>query len=466
MEAVIALAGVGLFLPDHRNSLADARQRDYSIRLAREEDISELSTLESTCWGDLSLSPDHIRKRLSNYPRGQWVAVVGTRVVGVMYTQRLVAESSLLQPAVMFANQEDQHCTTGGRVIQLLGVAVLPEFGHLQIGTALRDFVIQLGHLDADMESVIAMTRCSSATNDEIDYIRKVQACDDPTLQFHVSAGAQLVQAVPNFRPNDRINFGHGVLIRYDLRKTSSSLRTATSRRPELDTFMTVAELKEMLHKVLEGPQAKAVNALSDQAFLDRPFMELGLHSLAIMELRVHLMTHLKAQGSERVLSPTVLFDNPTPRKLLQHLSGLSDDQTGTAAATEKESGKHSDRTAFAICGMGCRFPGGIRTPDEFHQALLGGLDAVKSVPKEWNWDAQTKYAAFLSEDFAETFDASFFKISAAEAQQMDPHQRILLEVAHEALTTAGVLNGGDTQQVRKSVFLVSWADVAFVRTY
>ena len=103
---------------------------------------------------------------------------------------------------------------------------------------------------------------------------------------------------------------------------------------------------------------------------------------------------------------------------------------------------------AIAIVGMGCRFPGGVTSPDAFWQLLSQGVDAISEVPAN-RWDVDevydpnpdtlgkvvTRYGGFIDE--IETFDANFFGISPREAHSLDPQQRMLLEVAWEALEAA-----------------------------
>lgn len=103
----------------------------------------------------------------------------------------------------------------------------------------------------------------------------------------------------------------------------------------------------------------------------------------------------------------------------------------------------------IAVIGMGCRFPGGVNSPEEFWQLLREGRDTVTEVPADrWPIDEyydadpaapgkmSTRWGAFLDE--VDKFDASFFGISPREAARMDPQQRILLEVCWEALENAG----------------------------
>jgi hypothetical protein len=386
-----------------------------------------------------------------------------------MFTQLLASVNDLLQESNSFATQEDLHRSTGYSVAQLLGVAVLPDFAHLQIGAGLRDFVLQLAHTDEAITSVVAMTRCSSSTlGDETEYIKKAMDGDDPTLQFHLGGGAKVIQVVRKYRPEDTVNLGNAVLIQYDLNKISNpavepahvvvSDNSATAVAQNEALAFPVAELRAAVGNALEAPAAARLAELSEDDFLDTPFMDLGLHSLAMMELRSRLDARLRELNSSVVLPPTVLFDFPTPRKLLQHMQGAAA-ASGNAALVHPKSVRGAavseDDSVFAICSTSCRFPGGINTAEAFHAALLEKLDAVTRLPKEWSWDSRTQYAALLSEDIAESFDAAFFRINAAEAKRMDPHQRILLEVAHEALVSAGVLNAArrSSQQVRR-VFL------------
>lgn len=102
-----------------------------------------------------------------------------------------------------------------------------------------------------------------------------------------------------------------------------------------------------------------------------------------------------------------------------------------------------------AIVGIGCRFPGGANSPDAFWRILDEGSDAVSEVPADrWNADAlydpdpdcpgkmATRWGGFV--DGIDQFDPDFFGISPREAAGMDPQQRMLLEVAWEALEDAG----------------------------
>jgi len=116
-------------------------------------------------------------------------------------------------------------------------------------------------------------------------------------------------------------------------------------------------------------------------------------------------------------------------------------------------------RFPIAIVGMSCRLPG-ARDLEEFWTLLRTGGNAVGEIPKgRWDVDyyfhpdpaqtgrSYTRAGGFL--DDIEGFDADFFGISPREARQMDPQQRILLELTWEALENADIvpaqLAGSDT---------------------
>src|SRR5687767_8913278 len=102
----------------------------------------------------------------------------------------------------------------------------------------------------------------------------------------------------------------------------------------------------------------------------------------------------------------------------------------------------------IAIVGMSCRLPGEVRDPEAFWTLLKEGRDAITEVPNDrWDWRAfcdpepmtpgkiNARWGGFI-QDVA-NFDARVFGFSPKEAARMDPQQRILLEVAWEALEDA-----------------------------
>ena len=121
-----------------------------------------------------------------------------------------------------------------------------------------------------------------------------------------------------------------------------------------------------------------------------------------------------------------------------------------------------SDRP-IALIGIGCRLPG-ARNAEELWTLLRDGRDAIGEIPPE-RWDADaffdadpdragtmsSRWGGFI--DGAGKFDAAFFNISAREAEEIDPQQRQLLEVAWHALEQAQ-LRAADLAGSRTGVFI------------
>ncbi|MFW6724745.1 SDR family NAD(P)-dependent oxidoreductase [Streptomyces sp. MAR4 CNY-716] len=184
-------------------------------------------------------------------------------------------------------------------------------------------------------------------------------------------------------------------------------------------------------------------------------FYDLGLDSMDLLTIADTLEERLDAR-----IYPTLLFEYPTVRALVDHLRDMGHDAApdepaapavspqspppaavgakhGTAHAVR--AGQRRDAGALdddlAIVGLAGRYPGSD-TVEELWDVLLHRRTMVTGVPTDRWADTEGWHGTFL--DGVDEFDPTFFNLTAAQAELMDPHERHFLQVAWQAVEDAG----------------------------
>jgi acyl transferase domain-containing protein/acyl-CoA synthetase (AMP-forming)/AMP-acid ligase II/acyl carrier protein len=231
--------------------------------------------------------------------------------------------------------------------------------------------------------------------------------------------------------------------------------------------------LLQWLSEVIIHQIANSLGKKTSQISLDKSFHSFGIDSLKAVEI-------MEALGEKFgfSISPTLLFEYPTPTELALYLIqeqktqlqkyllvnwepakswaiNLKQQQTAVANLSNPLNARVVEpihdgiRTGdIAVIGMSGRFP---QSPDlhSFWQLLSLGKNAITEVPSlRWNlqdWydknldvpnKTYSRWGGFV--DHIDQFDPLFFQISPREAELMDPQQRLFLEVTWEALENAG----------------------------
>ncbi|MGV0809588.1 type I polyketide synthase [Mycolicibacterium setense] len=232
----------------------------------------------------------------------------------------------------------------------------------------------------------------------------------------------------------------------------------SSSRTEQLSAMPPDQRAHELLDLVRSATATVLGHPEPNHLDLHTTFKELGVDSTTALELRRKI-----GHDTGLMLPTTLIFNNPTPRALSEHLCRQFDSAAAPVAPTA-----HTAPTdePVAIVGMACRFPGNADSPHALWELVMGGIDAVANFPADRGWNlatvlggdmprGHTPQGAFLHD--AAGFDASFFGISPREAISMDPQQRILLEICWEALELAGI-DPHDLHQTKTGIFTGTWA--------
>ncbi len=218
-----------------------------------------------------------------------------------------------------------------------------------------------------------------------------------------------------------------------NLPATTESAGQPTSR-PDL----SVAEMREWLRKWVANATGQSPDAIDETT----PMVELGLSSrdAVAMASDIEDLTGV-------TLTATVAFRHPTIESLATVI--IEGEPEPEFSADDEDWSRERDVEDIAIVGVATRFPGDMNTPDEMWAALLEGRDAITDLP-EGRWEefldepriaervAKARTRGGYLKDI-KGFDSEFFALSKMEADNIDPQQRMALELTWEALEHARI---------------------------
>lgn len=258
-------------------------------------------------------------------------------------------------------------------------------------------------------------------------------------------------------------------------RPSTPSHATPNGQPPAAGTAPAVAALAQWLTQWLADQLQMAAAEIEG----DKPFADYGLTSVMAVTLAHALGEHLA-----RPVQATLLWNFPTVAALANHLvneAAAAPSMPMTTSLSDDKADRHAPQQApdhaIALVGMGCRFPGGANTPEQFWQLLANGVDTVRPIPAD-RWPVEAYYdptpntpgkmyvraGHFLEE--IDRFDAAFFGITPLEAAAMDPQQRLMLEVCWEALEQANLAADG-LRESRTGVYIGAfWDDYSAQHLY
>ena len=210
---------------------------------------------------------------------------------------------------------------------------------------------------------------------------------------------------------------------------------------PAKKTDMTVPEMRQWLRNWVGNAVGKSPDEIDESV----PMVELGLASrdAVAMAADIEDLTGV-------TLSVAVAFQHPTIESLATRIiEGEPESADDGVDVVDWSRNGPAERVDIAIVGLSTRLPGDMNSPEETWQALMEGRDAITDLP-EGRWSEFLEEPR-LAERLAKArtrggylkdikgFDSEFFAVAKTEADNIDPQQRMALELTWEALEQARI---------------------------
>src|SRR5580693_636420 len=204
---------------------------------------------------------------------------------------------------------------------------------------------------------------------------------------------------------------------------------------------MTVPEMRQWLRNWVGRAVGQSPDAIDESV----PMVELGLSSRDAVAMAADI-----EDITGVTLSVAVAFQHPTIESLATRIvEGEPERADDDVDGADWSRNGPAERVDIAVVGLSTRLPGDMNSPEETWQALLEGRDAITDLP-EGRWSefleeprlaeriAQARTRGGYLKDI-KGFDSEFFAVAKTEADNIDPQQRMALELTWEALEHAHI---------------------------
>ena len=322
--------------------------------------------------------------------------------------------------------------------------------------SSLTDIMLTITQLVNDSTGLEIADHSLALVESGIDSISAVDVKNDISTQYNIELPATLVFDYPSV--SDIANL---VLTKIDFKQQVEEYEEEKEEEEEEEqslmhhhhqNSMSETEIKSQIQDIV----ADLLGSSSTDVDVNTPLMEAGFDSIAAVDLRNILMERFDLPH----LAATVMFDHPTIAALAQHILqsvpiyNMNAPHDSSAVYTELSllnvpPPSSSSSSSSSIVGASSSF-GNDR---DLIDTMTQGYNVQSVIPLS-RWDIESTYepnagsgqagalasncrfASLMprSTDVVAAFDASFFRLSASEAQYLDPHSKQLLQHTQQAM--------------------------------
>jgi amino acid adenylation domain-containing protein len=325
-----------------------------------------------------------------------------------------------------------------GDLVKWLPDGTVDYVGRIDTQVKIRGYRIELGEIEAGLARHWSVKACAVLAIDDGTGSKRLVAYVVPSGDAKPKAtelAAHLKASLPEYMVPATYVWLDALPVTENGKLDRRALPAPTTERPALANDFVAAQGREEEALCALWSQLLHVSAVG----ATDNFFALGGNSL----LAVRMAARLKELLGREV--PVLqVFEHPTVRGLV---AKLNDSTTQNALQRDLARAKsvRQEREPVAIVGMSCRYPGADDV-EALWRVLTQGRETVSFfkdaeldpwIPKDVRTDPRYVKARGVLKG-VDRFDAGFFGISPKEAAIMDPQQRLMLEIAWEALENSG----------------------------